>query len=249
MGRVYKVLDTEAQREDRPQAHPARDRPRTRTTIERFSQRAQAGPPGRPQERLPGCSTSARTDGVPYITMEYVHGEDLKRLIRKVGQLSRRPGRRRSPARSATGLAEAHRLGIVHRDLKPQNIMIDEEGQAKILDFGLARLLDPERIDGRQGPRSGTPAYISPGADQGRRPADARSDIYSLGVLIYEMLTGAHAVQGRRASKSIAGHAPPRQIPRRRASSTRGISAELSTLVMKRLAKDPAAAVSSRRRS
>ena len=78
--------------------------------------------------------------GVPYITMEYVKGENLKRLIRKVGRLS--PGQAVPIAcQICDGLAEAHRLGIVHRDLKPQNVMIDEEGQAKIMDFGLARLL------------------------------------------------------------------------------------------------------------
>jgi len=76
--------------------------------------------------------------GSHYITMEYVPGEDLKRLIRKVGQLS--SGKTISIAiQVCEGLAEAHRLGVVHRDLKPNNVMIDEEGNARIMDFGIAR--------------------------------------------------------------------------------------------------------------
>jgi serine/threonine protein kinase/cytochrome c-type biogenesis protein CcmH/NrfG len=173
-------------------------------------------------------------DRVPYITMEYVRGEDLKRLIRKVGRLF--AGQAIPIAcQICEGLAEAHRLGIVHRDLKPQNVMIDEDGQAKIMDFGLARLLAAEEKR-PGGATSGTPAYISPEQAKGLA-LDGRSDLYSLGVLVYEMLTGTVPFKGASAHEVIQKHLtePPRD-PR---ELNPGISAGLSQVVLKCLEKDP----------
>jgi eukaryotic-like serine/threonine-protein kinase len=174
--------------------------------------------------------------GIPYITMEYVRGENLKRLIRKVGRLS--PSQAVPIAcQLCEGLAEAHRLGILHRDLKPQNVMIDEEGQAKILDFGLARLLAQASQDAG-GSRSGTPAYVSPEQVRGL-PSDARSDIYSLGVLMYEMLTGHTPFKAETVEALIDKHL--HGVPEAPHAFNPGISADLSDLVMKCLAKEPAA--------
>jgi tetratricopeptide (TPR) repeat protein len=234
MGRVYRVLDNKLSEEIglklvRPEI--ASDR----AVIERFSAELKLARQvvHRNVARMFDLNEEA---GVPYITMEYVKGENLKRLIRKVGHLS--PSQALPYAcQICDGLAEAHRLGIVHRDLKPQNIMIDEEGQAKILDFGLARLLDQGGRDGGSS-RSGTPAYVSPEQIKGT-PADARSDIYSLGVLIYEMLTGHTPFKADHVDQILDMHL--HDVPETPHELNPGISAELSALVMKCLEKDPAA--------
>jgi serine/threonine protein kinase/Flp pilus assembly protein TadD len=122
-----------------------------------------------------------------FITMEYVPGQDLKGLIREKGTLT--TGRAISIAKQiAEGLAEAHDLGVIHRDLKPQNIMVDKEGLAKIMDFGIARSL---RTAGMtvEGMIIGTPEYMAPEQVEGME-ADQRTDIYALGVILFEMITG-----------------------------------------------------------
>jgi len=132
-------------------------------------------------------------EGTLYITMEYVPGEDLKSTIIRVGQLS--VGKAVSVAKQVCeGLTEAHRLGVVHRDLKPQNIMIDKEGNVRIMDFGIARSLRMRGVTGT-GVMIGTPEYMSPEqAEAGE--IDQRSDIYSLGVILFEMVTGRVPFEG-----------------------------------------------------
>jgi serine/threonine protein kinase len=131
--------------------------------------------------------------GMHYITMEYVRGEDLKSMIRMTGQLGL--GTTINIAKQVCeGLTEAHRLGIIHRDLKPQNIMIDKEGNARIMDFGIARSLEAKSIT-VAGVIIGTPEYMSPEQVEGKE-VDCRSDIYSLGVILYEMVTGQLPFEG-----------------------------------------------------
>jgi serine/threonine protein kinase len=131
--------------------------------------------------------------GTRYITMEYVRGEDLRQLIRKVGRLS--PGQAVAVARQVCdGLAEAHSQGVVHRDLKPDNIMLDETATP-----GSWTLVSPARSAGRDHRRperlSGRPSTLSPEQVEGK-DVDERSDIYSLGVILYEMVTGSACFDG-----------------------------------------------------
>ncbi|NOR21876.1 MAG: protein kinase, partial [Candidatus Aminicenantes bacterium] len=131
--------------------------------------------------------------GIHFITMEYVPGEDLKSFIRRAETLS--AGKAISIAKQVCeGLAEAHELGVVHRDLKPQNIMIDKEGNSRIMDFGIARSLKAKGITDA-GVMIGTPEYMSP-EQVDAKETDQRSDIYSLGVILYEMVTGRAPFEG-----------------------------------------------------
>jgi serine/threonine protein kinase len=128
-----------------------------------------------------------------YITMEYVEGEDLKNFIRRAGQIT--ASKAVAIAKQiCEGLTEAHRLGIVHRDLKPQNVMIDREGNARIMDFGLARFQEGEGVTG-SGVILGTPEYMSPEQVE-LKDVDRRSDLYSLGVILFEMVTGRVPFEG-----------------------------------------------------
>jgi serine/threonine protein kinase/Flp pilus assembly protein TadD len=153
-----------------------------------------------------------KAEGTYFITMEYVPGEDLKSFIRRSGQLT--VGKAVYVARQVLeGLAEAHRLGVVHRDLKPQNIMIDREGNARIMDFGIARTLAAKGITGA-GVMIGTPEYMSP--EQAEvKDVDQRSDIYSFGVILYEMLVGRVPFEGETLLGIAMKHkSQPPQNPR-----------------------------------
>jgi serine/threonine protein kinase/tetratricopeptide (TPR) repeat protein len=128
-----------------------------------------------------------------YITMEYVRGEDLKSLVHRTGRLT--AGKAVLIARQvAEGLGQAHKLGVVHRDLKPGNVMIDKDGNAKIMDFGIARSLYGGGVTA-EGAIIGTPEYMSPEQVEGKE-VDQRSDIYSLGIILYEMVTGRRPFEG-----------------------------------------------------
>ena len=127
-------------------------------------------------------------DGRPYLSMEYIDGEDLGSLLRRIGRL---PGDKavEIARKLCAGLAAAHAKGVLHRDLKPANIMIDGRGQVLIMDFGLAAIA--EQVEGAE-VRNGTPAYMAPEQLAGREVTE-RSDIYALGLVLYEMFTGQRA--------------------------------------------------------
>lgn len=129
------------------------------------------------------------TQGLQFITMEYVDGEDLRSLLQRIGRLPEDKAVDISRQLCA-GLAAAHDAGVLHRDLKPANVMLDRRGKVRITDFGLAGLSDVE-----DGSRGGTPAYMAPEQLSGGK-ATVQSDIYSLGLVIYEVFTGKQAFQG-----------------------------------------------------
>jgi serine/threonine-protein kinase len=122
-------------------------------------------------------------EGLLFLSMEYVDGEDLASLLRRIGHLPQDKALE-IVRRLCAGLAAAHDKGVIHRDLKPANIMLDGQGQVRVMDFGLAAFAS-EASD----VRSGTPAYMAPEQKAGRE-VTARSDIYSLGVLVHEIYTG-----------------------------------------------------------
>jgi serine/threonine-protein kinase len=170
-----------------------------------------------------------------YITMEYVEGENLKSFIRRSGQLA--PRKAISLAKQVCeGLAEAHRLGIVHRDLKPQNIMIDREGGARIMDFGIARFTESEGLTG-SGVMIGTPEYMSPEQVE-TKEVDRRADLYSLGVILYEMVTGKVPFEGETPLAVLIKHR--HESPRDPQESNPLVSAALTQVILKCLQKDKA---------
>ncbi len=163
----------------------------------------------------------------PYITMEYVRGADLKSLIRKKGKMDEKEAVAVAK-QICEGLAEAHELGVVHRDLKPQNIMIDEKGNAKVMDFGIARSIEAAGVT-QTGVMIGTPDYMSPEQAEGEE-ADQRSDIYALGVILYEMVTGGVPFKGDTAFSVALKHKT--KLPQDPKKINPKISDDLSRLIL-----------------
>ncbi len=128
-------------------------------------------------------------DGRHFLTMEFVDGEDLASLVKRIGRLPREKAAEIAQQVCA-GLAEAHRKDVLHRDLKPANVMLDGEGRVRLTDFGLAVTA------GADAPMAGTPQYMAPEQLAGV-PASVRSEVYSLGLVLYELYTGRRALRGR----------------------------------------------------
>ncbi|HEX6739282.1 MAG TPA: serine/threonine-protein kinase, partial [Vicinamibacteria bacterium] len=127
-----------------------------------------------------------------YISMELIEGQDLKRVVRERGPLPPREACRVA-IQIADGLHAVHRVGIVHRDLKPQNVMLDRDGDAKLMDFGLARV--PSSQMTQKGSILGSPKYMSPELVR-EQPLDGRADLFSLGVVLFELLARRTPFEG-----------------------------------------------------
>jgi serine/threonine protein kinase len=172
----------------------------------------------------------------PYLVMEYLGGPTLLELIRSRERLDPREAGA-IIAQAAEGLAAAHAAGLIHRDIKPSNIMLDPgTGRAKITDFGLARIGEAPSTMTQEGALAGTPTYMSPEQARGLEPLDARTDVYSLGVTLYEALTGAAPFRGapHMVLQQVVGDEPrpPRRLNDR-------VPRDLETICLKAMAKEP----------
>ena len=168
-----------------------------------------------------------------FITMEYVSGQDLKGLIRETGALS--TGRAISFAKQvAEGMCEAHNLGVIHRDLKPQNVMVDKEGNTKIMDFGIARSLRAVGMTA-EGMIIGTPEYMAPEQVEGLE-ADQRTDIYAFGAILFEMVTGRVPFEGDSPLSVAYKHKNEIPIPPRKLNAE--IPEPCSKLILRCLEKE-----------
>ncbi|NTV64113.1 MAG: serine/threonine protein kinase [Oscillochloris sp.] len=170
-----------------------------------------------------------------YIVMEYVEGTDLKTLINREGPLT--AARAVQIAEQiARGLSAAHKAGMVHRDIKPQNVIVTPDGQARITDFGVAKSHLSTAMT-ETGVSFGTVDYISPEQAQGRT-ATPQSDIYSLGIVLYEMLTGRLPFKGDSAVAVAMKHVTEEPTPPRQINAQ--IPIQLEALVLRAIDKDPA---------
>jgi serine/threonine protein kinase len=186
-------------------------------------------------------------EGKPYIAMEYVDGSTLRSMIKQQAIPLNRA--LEITTQTLAGLSKAHSIGIVHRDLKPENIMVTHDGFVKILDFGLAKLLKTDAQDQTSGPLEslehsvtksgtivGTAAYMSPEQARGQS-ADLRSDIFSLGIVLYEMVTGINPFRRETAVDTISSIL--RDNPPALASTSKSPPTGLVALLEKALQKKP----------
>jgi serine/threonine protein kinase/class 3 adenylate cyclase len=176
----------------------------------------------------------SRSNGTAYTSMEFVEGESLLSRLFRVGSLPLNEALEIA-RQICAGLREAHAQGIVHRDLKPANIMLDRNGNVKIMDFGIARMIQ------RDGPMTGTivgtPAYMAPEQAE-LKPVSSCTDIYALGLLLYEMVTGLAAFHGD--SPVAVALKQIREYPKRPREIVPELSRAIDAVIMKCLQKDPA---------
>ena len=242
MGEVYLARDTGLDRRVALKLLPA-DFMMDAERVRRFTQEAKAAS-ALDHPNVCTIYEVGQSSGFLYIAMQYVEGGTLRQLI------GSRPLKLDAllsiSLQAADALATVHDLGIIHRDIKSDNIIVTPKGQAKVLDFGLAKLTSrPARVDvsetdtelTRRGVVMGTPSYMSPEQARGER-VDHRSDIFSLGVVIYEMASGRVPFKGKSQAETMSAvinepHTPLAEI-------NKEIPTELSAAIDRALSKDPA---------
>jgi eukaryotic-like serine/threonine-protein kinase len=175
-------------------------------------------------------------DGVPYISMEYVRGVTLRYMLDQKKRLPYSAGLRLAKQLCA-GLGAAHSVGVLHRDIKPENMILEPAGNAKLMDFGIARPIDRMAPGQTQaGFIVGTPQYLAPEILQGKE-ADPRSDLYSTGIVLYEIFAGALPFEGATAMDVMFKHL--REEPPPPSASWREIPPTLEAAILRCLRKDP----------
>ena len=243
MGEVYQARDMELGREVAVKVLPS-SFSADRTRLHRFQQEAcAAGALNHPNVLI--VHDIGAHDGSPYVVSELLEGETLRRRIGGTPL-----GQRRAidyALQIANGLAVAHEKGIIHRDLKPDNIFVTNDGRVKILDFGLAKLtqldgnqsqtdVPTRRVDTDPGVVMGTVGYMSPEQLKGHQ-VDQRSDIFSFGAILYEMLSGRRAFHGESAAETMS--AILKEDPPELSDTNRTVSPALERLVTHCLEKNP----------
>lgn len=172
--------------------------------------------------------------GIKYISMQYIEGQNLREFIQTSKKLSTETA---IPIieQICHALTAAHKKGVIHRDLKPKNIMLDKKGNAYVMDFGIAKSLEAEDTT-KSGVVMGTPAYISPEQAEGEK-ADTRSDIYSLGAIMYEMMTGEPPFKADSIPSLLHKHVT--EAPKPPSQLNPQIPNQLEKIIMKCLKKSP----------
>jgi serine/threonine-protein kinase len=211
---------------------------RNAEVLARFMREARATVKLKGQHVARVLDVDALPDGAPYIVMEYLEGCDLDRKLQRDGALPIDEAVR-VLVQACAGVAEAHAQRIVHRDLKPANLFVANDGCVKVLDFGVSRILDDSGVS--RGMETsvnrivGTTRYMAPEQHESAKKADERSDVWALGVIAYQVLTGKHAYEGESSAviyAKILSSAPPRP---------RNVPDALGDIVVKCMQRDPAA--------
>src|SRR5262245_9211218 len=246
MGVVYRALDTHLNRPVALKLLPA-DKVSNPERHKRFVQEARAAS-ALNHPHIVTIYDIASENGNDFIAMEFIEGKTLDELQhRKALSLA---DTLKYSVQIADALAKAHAAGIVHRDLKPSNIMVTDDGRVKVLDFGLAMLVEPDHFDGDASTRTlqdaapqtdegaivGTAAYMSPEQAEGKK-LDGRSDIFSFGSVMYEMSTGRRAFQGETKLSTLS--AILREEPKPASELAPAVPRDLEKIIQRCLRKDP----------
>jgi eukaryotic-like serine/threonine-protein kinase len=245
MGEVYRARDTELGRDVAVKVLPTSFSADS-NRLQRFQQEACAAS-ALNHPNILSIYDVGKHDGSPYVVSELLEGETLRKRIGGTAL-----GQRRAidyALQIANGLAAAHEKGIIHRDLKPDNIFVTNDGRVKILDFGLAKLtqldgdqaqtdIPTRRVDTDPGVVMGTVGYMSPEQLKGRA-VDQRSDIFSFGAILYEMLSGRRAFHGESTAETMS--AILKEDPSELSETNKTVSPALERLVNHCLEKNPEA--------
>ena len=233
MGTVYRAVDLVLGRSVAVKMLPGLLADQDPTSVARFEREARAAAALNHPSVVAVYDTGA-DETTRFIVMELISGRSLEAILRDDGPLD--PDRAAGiAARVADALAAAHAAGIVHRDIKPANVMVAEDGSVKVLDFGIARAMDATTLT-HNASVLGTAAYMAPEQALGK-PADERSDIYSLGCVLYALLAGHPPFSGDGAAAILNQHA--NIAPPTLRAENRRVSPELNAVVMQMLSKSP----------
>jgi serine/threonine protein kinase len=241
MGMVFKARDTQLNRDVAIKALPT-DRLTDLDRKRRFLQEAKATSTLN-HPNIVTVHGITQEQGTDFIVMEYVSGKTLDQLIPNKGSPLKQAVR--YALAIADAVSAAHTAGIVHRDIKPSNIMVNKQGRVKVLDFGLAKLAEPDQlaekglaepVTTKAGLVFGTAGYMSPEQAEGK-PADARSEIFSFGALLYQMVTGRRAFLGDNVITILAAVINQEPIPL--ATLVPNAPRELEWVITRCLKKDP----------